>query len=305
MECKTCHKEFVAKSSNKLGLCPPCNRDSFRYQEKTCIQCKQIFTCSKKHKSNLCKTCNRMTTECIRCKCSIQISQTKNKSGMCKKCLLTLYNQKRPEKGRQQSRTHYATNRQKILQARKSNVLCQGCNTSIEVTANNVLRLCASCKSQELTCHKCNKQFQSTYKNQTSICPKCRIYGVKAKECTRCKATFYCNRKNSLSLCNGCKVLPTNCSFCQQSYIRKGHFTYNICQRCCAAKNQIAEFYKNCPKGWHVDHIIPLQGDTVSGLHILENLQYLPGSINDKKSNKLIREYLEAPLCLLNLEEYL
>jgi hypothetical protein len=41
---------------------------------------------------------------------------------------------------------------------------------------------------------------------------------------------------------------------------------------------------------WHVDHIIPLQGELVSGLHVVENLQVIPGIENVKKANRYIIE---------------
>lgn len=49
----------------------------------------------------------------------------------------------------------------------------------------------------------------------------------------------------------------------------------------------IGEFYKNCPKGHEVDHIIPV---SKGGKHILSNLQYLLVKDNRRKSNKLIEE---------------
>jgi len=39
---------------------------------------------------------------------------------------------------------------------------------------------------------------------------------------------------------------------------------------------------------WHVDHVIPLQGKQVSGLHVPNNLQVIPGVENIRKKNKVL-----------------
>lgn len=39
---------------------------------------------------------------------------------------------------------------------------------------------------------------------------------------------------------------------------------------------------------WHVDHVLPLQGEKVSGFHIPENLQVIPGIENVVKANKYL-----------------
>ncbi len=51
----------------------------------------------------------------------------------------------------------------------------------------------------------------------------------------------------------------------------------------------IEQFYKNCPPGMEVDHIIPIKHKDVSGLHNVFNLQYLTPTENKRKLNKWLK----------------
>jgi len=72
-----------------------------------------------------------------------------------------------------------------------------------------------------------------------------------------------------------------------------GETHYHCVLRRMRLKNQVPEnvdleaiklFYKNCPKGMEVDHIIPV---SKGGLHCVENFQYLTPTENRRKYNKL------------------
>lgn len=68
-----------------------------------------------------------------------------------------------------------------------------------------------------------------------------------------------------------------------------------------ADKAKIREIYKKARKmtvttgiNYHVDHIIPLNGKLVMGLHVHENLRIIPAHENLVKSNNFIPELLTA-----------
>ena len=49
---------------------------------------------------------------------------------------------------------------------------------------------------------------------------------------------------------------------------------------------ELQEIYYECPEKYEVDHMIPLTGDKVSGLHVPHNHQNLTSKDNKKKGNK-------------------
>lgn len=112
------------------------------------------------------------------------------------------------------------------------------------------------------------------------------------KYCQHCKEVFPLesfrpNKAQSQGYNGFCIPCQNRTTALTQAY-RQSNYRASKLQRTPSWQQteDIKAFYNACPDGMHVDHIVPLQGEKVSGLHVLENLQYLTAVDNISKNNK-------------------
>lgn len=133
-----------------------------------------------------------------------------------------------------------------------------------------------------LVCSSCleSKPFEyysvsnSKYLNKSTICKQCsskynkEYYTENKESCNKRSAIHYENNKTS---------------YREKSARRRAAKIQATPSW--ADKEKIKQIYLNCPTGWHVDHIIPLNNSLVCGLHVHNNLQCIPAKDNLEKSN--------------------
>ena len=89
----------------------------------------------------------------------------------------------------------------------------------------------------------------------------------------------FCKYGHDIFACG--RTTSGECRICQRQYQKIYRQRYRE-----RGQDGIVEFYNNCPEGYEVDHIIPLLGKLVSGLHVVWNLQYLTHEDNEIKKTK-------------------
>lgn len=128
-----------------------------------------------------------------------------------------------------------------------------------------------------------------------NIC-KYLLHMYDIRECKSCNrllsvSDFRPNSSRSDGLNGQCKTCQSNKTKLTQP-ARQAVYKAKGIERIVPWTNmqEISKFYSMCPEGYHVDHVVPMQGELVSGLHVLANLQYLSAYENIKKHNKFIAE---------------
>lgn len=135
----------------------------------------------------------------------------------------------------------------------------------MEIITKSEARLAG--KTRYFNGHKCSKGHLEERRVSDGKCLACERDRDKQRNPlrSRIEPTRIGNARNGTAVFNAGRAVP-------KCYDRKA----------CEA------FYAARPDGMEVDHIVPLNGDLVSGLHVHWNLQYLTPEENIRKRNTFV-----------------
>lgn len=144
-------------------------------------------------------------------------------------------------------------------------MFCLHCNSPIPEKR----KFCSSSCSASF-----NNKGLNRHRTDKSYCPVCnRRKSNGLKTCSRlCAGSLRKKSKEHKNILN---------RIAQSKYRAKKYRTLDPT----ANKQKIKEIYINCPKGYEVDHILPL---SKGGKHHENNLQYLTILENRKKNNRMV-----------------
>lgn len=158
--------------------------------------------------------------------------------------------------------------------------VCKGCS---QILSTQMFYLSKNTKDGlRGKCKDCTNQRNNFWysQNKESVCRRTQQYKSQRRAAIREKGTEYYRLNKSKYLANYSKRL--NCKRkATPAWLTKDQ------EKAIADYYWLAnDLYAITGEKYHVDHIVPIQGKNVCGLHVPWNLQILPSDINISKSNR-------------------
>lgn len=126
--------------------------------------------------------------------------------------------------------------------------------------------------------------YRDSHNNRKRECPSCfGLHCPVRKSCPDCEHTY---SEDIIEKSRGLKTFDLP-KFTVASQFRCKQPDATPKWLSAADWNRIKKVYRSKPEGKQVDHIVPLKGETVCGLHVPWNLQYLTPKENKKKGNRV------------------
>jgi len=150
------------------------------------------------------------------------------------------------------------------------------------------MKKCSKCEEEkELTEFGKEKNKPDGLKYSCKVCLNAdrRAYHIKniEKENNRDSSWYKENKDRAYSNCKSWRVKNKGLS---NSYKARYRASKIQATPSWFDKDLVESLYVSASNGFHIDHIVPLQGELVCGLHVIENLQILSAEENLSKSNK-------------------